>query len=97
MKKIISVILVAIIIILGIFIIKGRIYNKFDYEIEKITKYNYYIYKENEKYGVIDKEGKIIIEANYSKIVIPNPRKRPLYLLQWRQKYSPKLIRRTTF
>ena len=44
-------------------------------EISKID-YNYFIYISNEDMvGVVDKNGKLIIEANYSNIYIPNPSK----------------------
>lgn len=81
MKKIILVVLIIIAVILGIFIVKNKTYDKFNYQIEEISEYDYYVYTENEKFGVIDKQGKVVIQANYSKVVIPNPRKRRLYLL----------------
>lgn len=81
MKKIILIAIVVILIVLGVFIIKNQIQDKFNYEIEKISEYNYYVYKENEQFGVIDKDGNIIVEAKFTNIVIPNPRKRYFYLL----------------
>ncbi len=75
MKKIILVMIIVIIIVSGIFVVKNKKSNKFEYEIEDISKYNYYLYRENENFGVIDKDGNVIIEANYSNVVIPNPEK----------------------
>lgn len=75
MKKKIFGVIVLIIIIVGIFLIRNRIKNKFNYEIKQINEYNYYIYKENEKFGVIDKNGGVVIDAKYSELIIPNPEK----------------------
>ena len=76
MKKKIFIILVIIAIIIAVVLgLKKANTNKYNYEIEEITNYNYYISKENEKYGVIDKEGSQIIETKYDNIIIPNPEK----------------------
>lgn len=40
--------------------------------VPKVDEKNYFILKENDKEGVIDKEGKRIVEPKYNKIVIPN-------------------------
>lgn len=75
-KKIFIALLIIVIIAVSVtLILKKKKTSKFDYQIEKMTEYNYYIYKENEKYGVINKDGDTIIEANYSNIIIPNPQK----------------------
>lgn len=71
-------IVIAILILLGIVAIgvscimneQGR-----GYEIETIKQYNYFILKQEDKYGVIDKKGNRIIEPQYSDIKIPNPEK----------------------
>lgn len=47
--------------------------NSRKYEIAKINEYNYFVLKKGEKYGVIDKTGNIVIEPNYTEVVIPNP------------------------
>jgi len=36
-------------------------------------EYNFYKYYSNEKFGVIDKDGNIKIEANYQDVIIPDP------------------------
>ena len=46
-----------------------------NYEIEEIKEYNYFILKQNDLFGVIDKQGNTIIEPIYSEIKIPNPEK----------------------
>ena len=48
---------------------------KAEYEIQDVEQFNFFIYREADKYGVIDKEGKTIIAANYDSITIPNPQK----------------------
>lgn len=69
---IIIVILIAAItlVVHHIMIEKGKAY-----EIESIKQYNYFVLKQNDFYGVIDKKGNIIIEPQYSEVKIPNPEK----------------------
>ena len=72
-----------IIVVLIIAILAGLTYiivNKIQkenkkYEIAQINEYKYFVLKENEKYGVINTEGKTIIEPKYDDIKIPNPEK----------------------
>lgn len=49
---------------------KGR-----EYEIKQIEieNYNYFILKQDGKYGVIDKEGNIIVDCEFTNLVIPDP------------------------
>lgn len=70
MKKVIWVIIVVLIILIfSIYKFKEKdIY----YEISNIECYNYFKYNENDKVGVIDKDGNIIIDASYDDIIIPN-------------------------
>ena len=75
MKKAIIFIITIIVIIAGVIFVKKILNKKYDYKIEEISEFNYYIYKDNDKYGVIDPTGKIVIEANYEKVIIPNPSK----------------------
>ena len=76
-RNIIIIIIVAIILIIiasvGIYKIieeQGK-----NYEIEKIKQYNYFLLKQDNQYGIIDKKGNIIIEPKYSEIQTPNPEK----------------------
>lgn len=79
MKKrnvVIIVVAILIAIAIGTFIIyhinqeSGK-----SYEIEQVKQYNYFLLKQGEQYGVIDRAGNIIIDAKYSEIKIPNPEK----------------------
>lgn len=77
-KKYVILIVVAILIAIaiGTFIIyhinqeSGK-----SYEIEQVKQYNYFLLKQGEQYGVIDRAGNTIIDAKYSEIKIPNPEK----------------------
>ena len=75
MKKAIIFLITIVVIIAGVIFAKKILNKKYDYKIEEISEFKYYIYKDSNKYGVIDETGKIIIEANYEKIIIPNPSK----------------------
>ena len=75
MKKAIIFLITIVVIIAGVIFAKKVLNKKYDYKIEEISEFKYYIYKDSNKYGVIDETGKIIIEANYEKIIIPNPSK----------------------
>lgn len=46
-----------------------------DYKIEEVTEFSYFRIYENQKYGVIDRNGNTIIEPKYDNIDIPNPSK----------------------
>ena len=72
-RKIGIVVIILVIGIVGFFGIKRYQQRKIDYTIEQVEAYNYYIYRENEQYGVINKEGQVVIEAKYSNVIIPNP------------------------
>lgn len=78
MKKRNIIIILAVIAVIAISacIIVNKIQkeNK-KYEIAQINEYKYFVVKENEKYGVINTNGNIIIEAKYDDIKIPNPEK----------------------
>ena len=62
-----------IILILIIIYISLLIKNSKNYELEQIDKYDYFLLNIDEKYGVIDKNGNIIIKPEYEEIIIPNP------------------------
>jgi hypothetical protein len=73
-KKIIAILVILAVIIVSII---GIIKVKSDksYTLEKVEKYSYFKLYKNEKYGVIDTDGNIIIECLYDVINIPNPSK----------------------
>ncbi len=48
---------------------------KISYEVEEVLEYNYFVVKEDSKYGVIDKEGTKLIDTIYDSVIIPNPSK----------------------
>lgn len=67
-----------IIVIILIGVITGVSYyfieqNAKKYKIAKIEQYNYFVLKQNEKSGVIDRNGNEIIATNYDEVKIPNP------------------------
>ena len=72
-----------ILAILAIVIIVGAVWyfiyqNGRKYEIEKVESRNYFVLNNENKMGVIDRSGNIIIDANYEDVKIPNPEK-PLF------------------
>lgn len=69
---IISIILIVIIAGVSYYFIRE---NGRKYEIAKVENYNYFVLKQNNLSGVIDKAGNKIIEAEYEDIKIPNPEK----------------------
>lgn len=77
MKKINKIILFIIAIILLILVGFGmyQLTSKQDYKIATIKEYNYFLLKQGTNYGVINKEGNLVINPQYSQIQIPNPEK----------------------
>lgn len=77
MKKRYAIIIVIVILVaLASFIIYNMtVGNRKNYEIEQVKEYNYFILKQNDLYGVMDKKGNTIIAPEYSEIIIPNPQK----------------------
>lgn len=78
-KKYIIAILIPILILIAI-IVSINIYNRSvekgkDYQIEEIKQYHYFILKQHDLFGVIDRQGNTIINPEYSEIKIPNPQK----------------------
>ena len=81
MKKKIFICLSIIIFIIGIIsIIKYNKYNeKLNYTLEQVGEENYFLLMQNNKYGVISKNGDIIIDPIYDVIEVPNPSK-PIFI-----------------
>ncbi len=77
MKKKYRILLIAIILVAIIAIIICNYFKKIDkeYEIEKPKEYYYFVLKQNDLYGVIDKKGQTIITAQFDEVIIPNPEK----------------------
>ena len=79
-KKNIIIIIVAIVVILalvigGFFIYKAIKNSSEDYQIAEVKEYNYFLLNQDDKFGVIDKTGNIIVQPQYEEVTIPNPEK----------------------
>lgn len=72
-RWIIISVLTIIVLAIGIMEIVNEL--NLHYKIEEISEYNYFILEQNGKYGVIDKSGNIVIDADYEAVQIPNPSK----------------------
>jgi len=72
-----NIIISVCIILIVLIVITAIIYNylKTRYEVEEVSEEKYLITKTEEKVGVIDNKGNIIIEPQYLEIQIPNPSK----------------------
>ena len=68
---ILAILIIGIIALISIYILC----NNKSYEIEQISEFKYFKIYENNKYGIIDDKGNILVEAKYDKIDIPNPSK----------------------
>lgn len=78
MKKLF--IIIPIIILLAVIItITVIVNNNMKYEIEEVSEYNYFRLYQNQKYGVIDRNGKILVNPEYDVVYIPNP-SRPVFV-----------------
>jgi len=69
--------MILIFILAIILIIAAVIYNylKMKYEVEEVLEEKYLILVQDEKVGVADKEGNVIIDPQYIEVQIPNPSK----------------------
>ena len=77
-KKVLIAIIIVLALGIGIFFAVGAINSSNKrYELETIKEedYKYFAVYTEEKYGVIDETGKMIIKNEYSDIIIPNPTK----------------------
>lgn len=74
-KCIIGIIIIVIAIITAFVVYKVIKENGRNYEIEKVSNYNYFVVMQNNLYGVIDKTGNTIISPKYQEVKIPNPEK----------------------
>lgn len=79
MKKKKLFILLGIIVVIIIVAIFTAIYfinkSKYDFDIVKVTQIDYNTINQNDRYGVINRNGDIIVEPIYDIIQIPNPSK----------------------
>lgn len=70
------ILFLAIVLVTSTIIIKEKMYK---YDLEEVTEFSYFTLYQNQKYGVIDKQGNIIVEAKYDRVAIPNPSK-PVFI-----------------
>ncbi len=78
LKKVIIAIIIVLLLGIGVFFAaKAILSGNKNYTLEEISEkdYKYFAVYTDEKYGVIDESGKMIIENTYSDITIPNPTK----------------------
>ena len=85
MKK--KVTLFSIIVIIAISIIVITIINlknkkDMNYQLEEVNEINYMVFSENNKFGVINKTGEVVVQALYDEVQIPNPSK-PLFVCMY--------------
>lgn len=74
LKKVFAVIIAFVVIVMFIFIIKGFLTQ--DQEKGKIVSKDYFAVFQNNKWGVIDEEGEIVIDPSYAEMItIPNSKK----------------------
>ena len=82
-KVLAFVVAIIVVILIGIFLVTKVINTdrSKNYIIEQISEsdYKYFVLYSEGKYGVIDETSNIIIENNYSNIIIPNPTK-PVFI-----------------
>ena len=89
-------ILLIIIIIVGLILIINNAKKESKIVLQEITNYNYFVITVNGKSGVIDKEGKVIINPEYDSVQIPNPEK-PIFVCLYdynneTREYSSKVL-----
>lgn len=79
MKKKNIFIIVGIIILIVVLAVGLAMYfidrSKYDFEIAKVTQIDYHVLHENNQYGVINRDGEIVVRPEYDIIQIPNPSK----------------------
>lgn len=77
-----SIICAIVLLIVGIVFAVRKDEPRLDYQLEIVNEIDYMLYSENNKFGVIDKNGQVIIDSRYDEIQIPNPSK-PLFICMY--------------
>ncbi len=95
-KRNVIIFVVILIIILITSIVLGKSNHSKSYSIEDITNVEYVVFQNDNKYGVIDRSGKILVDAVYDEIDIPNPMK-PVFICKYdynveKQEYNIKVL-----
>ncbi len=75
-----NIILITVIVLILIAVLVATICYLIDkeqrkYEIVEVNQYNYFVLKQNDLQGVIDKKGDTLIKPEYDQVIIPNPEK----------------------
>ena len=73
---IIGIVILVAIVALVVFIVNRMSYS---YTVEEVKEFNYNILTKNERYGVINKNGEVVVEPIYDTVQIPNPSK-PVFI-----------------
>ena len=73
---IIGIVILIAIVALVVFIVNRMSYS---YTVEEVKEFNYNILTKNERYGVINKNGEVVVEPIYDTVQIPNPSK-PVFI-----------------
>ena len=83
-KKIVYVSIITFFLIIMIFLGVVFLRNKPDlnYKLEVVNEIDYMLYSDNNKFGVINKSGEVVVQAIYDEIQIPNPSK-PLFICMY--------------
>lgn len=68
---VIIIILILIAVLCSVFLSKKKIRDR-DYELLSVTEYTYYPLEVEEKYGVINKDGTIVVNPDFDEVQIPN-------------------------
>ena len=76
---IIAVLIIAIIVGVSAYFIYQ---NGKKYEIEEVKQYNYFSLRKDNLFGVIDRNGNIIIEPTYDDVKIPTQKSQYLYAMK---------------
>ena len=87
LKKVFAVIIAIIVILMCIFIIKG-ILTKDEQNQGRITSKNYLVAFQNNKFGVIDSNGEIVIDPSYEEIIIIPNQKNDVFLCTYDVNYD---------
>lgn len=77
-KKYVVIIVILVALLIGavvFFMMQNSKQEERKYSIEKVEEFNYFVVQDGENYGVIGKDGNIIIEPKFQSVVIPNPSK----------------------
>lgn len=70
------IIIASLILITAIIVVNVIFENKKkEYKLTEVSEYKYFILNIDNKYGVIDTKGNVLIEPTYNNVIIPNPEK----------------------